>query len=57
LNVPSGKHRYTISTTDKNGSVLLRFFLPEKALGNEWKPSDDNGKAELRSSQKDVLKG
>ncbi len=57
LTVPAGKQRYSITTPDKGGSVLLRFYLPEKALGNEWKPTDSNGKAEGKSTKKSSLKG
>ncbi len=57
LTVPEGKHRYTVSTPDKNSSILVRFYLPEKALGNEWNPTDANGKVELKSLKKTILRG
>jgi len=51
FDVPVGKHRYLITTPDKGTSVLLRFYLPQKDLGNEWKPSQHssnmNGSADL----------
>lgn len=47
INVPEGKHRYIVTTPDKGSSVLLRFYLPEKALGNELKPANKNGSAGL----------
>ncbi|NQU04537.1 MAG: hypothetical protein HQ568_00480 [Calditrichaeota bacterium] len=34
FSVPEGKHKYHISTPDQNTSVLFRFYLPEKDLGN-----------------------
>ncbi len=57
LTVPEGKHRYVVISPDKNSSVLLRFYLPEKALGNEWFPSDSNGKAEVKSFKKYITRG
>ena len=35
IDVPSGKHRYMISTPDSDISVILRFYVPESDLGNE----------------------
>ncbi len=37
IDVPEGKHRYQISTPDPDISVIFRFYLPEKDLGNEDK--------------------
>ena len=37
IDVPEGKHRYRISTPDPDISVIFRFYLPEKDLGNEDK--------------------
>jgi hypothetical protein len=52
IKVPEGKHRYKISTPDSGVSALLRFYLPEKSLGNEIIPGDQgNGKAELFKSK------
>ena len=35
IDVPEGRHRYRISTPDPDISVIFRFYLPEKDLGNE----------------------
>ena len=35
INVPPGRHRYQITTPEKGTTVLLRFYLPQKALGFE----------------------
>jgi len=35
IDVPQGGHRYQISTPDQDISVIFRFYLPEKDLGNE----------------------
>ncbi|MBM3326527.1 MAG: hypothetical protein FJY65_06065 [Calditrichaeota bacterium] len=35
IEVPAGKHRYKIESPDPGMSVLLRFYLPHKSLGNE----------------------
>lgn len=35
INVPSGMHRYMISTPDTDISVIFRFYIPERDLGNE----------------------
>ncbi len=37
IDVPEGKHRYRISTPDPDISLIFRFYLPEKDLGNEDK--------------------
>ncbi len=34
IEVPRGKHEYTFEVVDNGRSVLLRFFLPRKDLGN-----------------------
>jgi hypothetical protein len=34
LDVPRGKHEYTFKLPDNNRSVLFRFYIPKKALGN-----------------------
>jgi len=47
LDVPAGKHRYLVNTPDKGNSILLRFYLPQKDLGNEWKPAKGNGNASV----------
>lgn len=40
LNVPEGIHRFKVRTPDKGISVLLRFYIPEKDLGNLAPHSD-----------------
>lgn len=57
LKVPDGRHRYTFTAPDSEGSVLLRFYLPEKALGNEWTPNGANGKAEIKPLGEQIQRG
>jgi len=47
LDVPAGKHRYLVNTPDKGSSILLRFFCPQKDLGNGLKSPKGNGSAGL----------
>ncbi|NQT34539.1 hypothetical protein HQ587_05070 [bacterium] len=35
IDVPSGTHRYMISTPDTDINVIFRFYIPERDLGNE----------------------
>ncbi len=46
IDVPAGKHRYKIDTPDPGISVLLRFYLPHKSLGNELE-KEKTGRANL----------
>lgn len=34
IEVPEGKHKYSIFTPDPDTSIIFRFYLPEKDLGN-----------------------
>ncbi len=57
IDVPAGKHRYQVATPDKGTFLLLRFYLPQKDLGNEWKPDKTNGSAGVIPSQSHPSKG
>ena len=35
IDVPEGRHRYRVTTPDQDISVIFRFYIPEKDLGNE----------------------
>jgi hypothetical protein len=56
INVPDGKHHYQITTPDNGNDVLLHFYLPQKDLGNEWKPLKD-GSAGLFAAPRRPSKG
>ena len=34
IDVPTGRHRYQVTTPDNGMTVLLRFYLPQSDLGN-----------------------
>lgn len=42
IDVPAGKHRYTILTPDAGFSVLFRFYIPQSDLGLELKSKSSN---------------
>ncbi|MBM3328323.1 MAG: hypothetical protein FJY67_02460 [Calditrichaeota bacterium] len=48
IDVPAGRHRYHISTPDPGVTVLFRFYIPRKSLGNELPEAKRNGSALLQ---------
>lgn len=56
IDVPEGKHVYEVLTPDPGISILFRFYLPQKDLGNEYE--NENGEnANLIKSLKIAGKG
>jgi len=42
IDVPPGQHRFEISTPDPGVSVLFRFYIPQKDLGNSTTPKNSS---------------